>query len=244
MNSSSCFRFPRNGPRSVVVEASVADSAGRRLALLRLGLLVAFLITCGVALVFVGVDNLSDALEAVSKIPWGVVGFIWVYIALVVAFAPGSFATITSAAIFGFGTGLLISMTGATIGASLAFIISRKVGRKGVEMLLGDRLQNVDKFIGEREFVSILVLRLLPVVPFNGLNYASGLTSVRFSRYFPATILGMLPGATLTSWTVSQAGDMTSSSFLVGIGVTAVAVVGSGILARRYVSGRSLDASA
>ena len=227
-----------------MTDAGVSDSAGRRLALFRLGLLVLFLIVCGVALVFVGVDNLEDALEAVSESPWGVIGFIGVYIALVVAFAPGSFATITSAAIFGFGTGLLISMTGATIGASLAFLISRHVGRKGVEELLGDRLQNVDKFMGEREFLSILVLRLLPVVPFNGLNYASGLTSVRFSRYFPATILGMLPGATLTSWTVSQANDMTSSSFLIGIVVTVIAVIGSGILARRYVSGRTVDANA
>ena len=222
----------------------MSESSGRRLAILRLGLLVVSLVASAVVLlVVVGVDDLSDALEAVSESRWGVIGFIGLYIALVVAFAPGTFATITSAAVFGFGTGLLISMTGATIGASLAFLISRAVGRKGIEALLGDRLENAERFIGEREFLSILVLRLLPIVPFNALNYATGLTNVRFSRYLPATILGMLPGATLTSWTVSQANDMTSSSFLFGVVLTVIAVAGSAILARRYTSRRTVDAS-
>lgn len=214
--------------------------SGRSLALLRLGLLVVAIIVSGVVLLLLGGDSLSDALESASSSPWGVVGFIALYVVLVVAFAPGSFATITAAAVFGFGTGLLVAMTGATIGASIAFLISRLIGREGIVELLGDRIRNIDDFMGEREFVSILVLRLLPVVPFNGLNYAAGLTNVRFSRYFPATILGMLPGATLTTWTVSQANDMTSASFWIGVVVTVVAVGASIVVARRFTSGRTV----
>ena len=163
---------------------------------------------------------------------------------LVVAFAPGTFATITAAALFGFGNGLLVAVTGATIGASIAFFISRLIGRDGVMELFGDRVGQIDDFIGKREFVSVLVLRLLPIVPFNGLNYASGLTNLRFSRYLPASILGMLPGSALTSWTVSQAGDMTSSAFLIPAAITVIAVIGSAVIARRYTSGRAVDASA
>jgi len=222
----------------------MSEPSNRRLALLRLGLLVIAIIVSGIVLLVVGGDSLSEALEAASDSRWGIIGFIGLYIVLVVAFAPGTFATITAAAIFGFGTGLLVSMTGATIGASLAFLISRYIGREGVIELLGDRLQNIDRFMDKREFVSILVLRLLPVVPFNGLNYASGLTNVRFSRYFPATVLGMLPGATLTSWTVSQANDMTSGSFVFGVVLTVIAVGASIIVARRFTSSRAVDASA
>jgi len=222
----------------------MSGSSNRRLALLRLGLLIVALVASGIVLLVVGGDSLGDALEAASDSPWGIIGFIGLYVLLVIAFAPGSFATITAAAVFGFGTGLLVSMTGATVGASLAFVISRYIGRDGVIELFGERLENIDRFMGDREFVSILVLRLLPVVPFNGLNYAAGLTSVRFSRYFPATVLGMLPGATLTSWTVSQANDMTSGPFLFGVVLTVLAVGASLIFARRYASSRAVDASA
>ncbi len=219
-------------------------SPNRRLAVLRLGLLVAALVISGLVLFFVGGDSLGGALESASDSPWGVVGFIALYVVLVVAFAPGTFATITAAAVFGFGTGLLVSVTGATIGASLAFLISRFIGRDGVMELFGNRVGRIDDFIGKREFVSVLILRLLPIVPFNGLNYASGLTNLRFSRYVPASILGMLPGTALTSWTVSQAGDMTSSAFVIPAVITVLAILGSIVVARRYTSGRTVDASA
>ena len=219
-------------------------SPNRRLAVLRLGLLVAALVISGLVLFFVGGDSLGGALESASDSPWGVVGFIALYVVLVVAFAPGTFATITAAAVFVFGTGLLVSVTGATIGASLAFLISRFIGRDGVMELFGNRVGRIDDFIGKREFVSVLILRLLPIVPFNGLNYASGLTNLRFSRYVPASILGMLPGTALTSWTVSQAGDMTSSAFVIPAVITVLAILGSIVVARRYTSGRTVDASA
>ena len=110
--------------------------------------------------------------------------------------------------------------------------------------LFGNRVGRIDDFIGKREFVSVLILRLLPIVPFNGLNYASGLTNLRFSRYVPASILGMLPGTALTSWTVSQAGDMTSSAFVIPAVITVLAILGSIVVAGRYTSGRTVDASA
>lgn len=222
----------------------MSGSSGRRLAILRLGLLVAAIAVSGAVLLLVGGDKLSEALEAASDSTWGVIGFIVLYIALVVAFAPGTFGTITAAAVFGFGTGLLVSMTGATIGASIAFVISRHIGRDGVVQLLGDRVRSVDDFVGEREFVSILILRLLPIVPFNALNYAAGLTNVRFSWYLAATIVGMAPGATLTSWTVSQANDLSSASFWVGVVLSVVAVGASILVARRLAAGRSINAGA
>ena len=218
----------------------MSESPKRRLAVLRLGLLFATLVISAVVLlVFVGTESLADALEAVSNSPWGIAGFIAVYIVLVVAFAPGSFATVTAAALFGFSGGLFVAMTGATIGSALAFLIARVIGREGVVELFGDRVGRVDDFISEREFLSIFVLRLLPIVPFNGLNYASGLTNVRFSRYVPASILGILPGTALTSWTVSQAGDMTSSAFLIPAVITGIAIIASIVVARRVTSGRS-----
>ena len=153
-----------------------------RLAVIRFGVLVVVVLALGIGIAVFGTDDLGSAMESAADSPWGVVAFIAVYAVLVVLMAPGTAATITSAAVFGFGLGLLVSAIGATLGAMMAFVISRTVGREGAVELLGKRLQSVDEFISKREFLSIFVLRLLPVVPFNGLNYAAGLIAVRYSR--------------------------------------------------------------
>ena len=110
--------------------------------------------------------------------------------------------------------------------------------------LLGERLSRIDDFVGEREFVSVLILRMMPIMPFNIVNYGIGLTRVRFSRYFLATVLGMAPGSTLTTFTVSRASEPGSTGFLVGIGLTVLTVGLSIIVARRISSRGSVDSSA
>ena len=214
------------------------DTANKTLAIARLLLFLALVIGALVGVAIFGTDGIRDALEQASDSRWGVIGFIVLYALLVIAFAPGTVATITAAAIFGFTTGLVVSMTGASLGATGAFMISRALGRDGVVALLGDRLSRIDDFLGEREFVSILVLRLLPIVPFNGLNYAAGLSSVRLRNYVAATVLGILPGTTLTTFTVSRSGSPGSSGFLVGIGLTVAAFVVSSFFARRALARR------
>jgi len=222
----------------------VSDRQSNTLAILRLGLLAVLLIIFGGGLITLGTDGMGDLLEQASESRWGIVGFIAVYILLVVAFAPGTAATITSAVVFGFGTGLFVSLIGASIGATAAFVISRALGRDGAVALLGDRLASIDEFLGKREFISLLILRLLPVVPFNGLNYASGLSSVKLRNYVPATILGILPGTTLTTFTVSRAGEPSSAGFIFGVILTVVAIIVSTVLAKRATSRRSIDPSA
>lgn len=217
------------------------DTANKTLAIVRLFIFIALVIGALVSIAIFGADGIRDALEQASTSRWGAVGFIILYAILVIAFAPGTVATITSAAVFGFGTGLVVSMAGASLGATGAFIISRALGRDGVVALLGDRLSRIDDFLGEREFLSILVLRLLPIVPFNGLNYAAGLSSVRLRNYVAATVLGILPGTTLTTFTVSRSGSPGSNGFLFGIGLTVVAFVVSTFLARRTLARRKIN---
>jgi len=210
-----------------------------RLAVIRFGLLVVVVLALGIGLAVAGTDEIRSTMETAADSQLSLVVFIAVYAALVVIMAPGTAATITSALIFGFGRGLFVSLVGATLGAMVAFIISKTIGREGARALLGKRLQSIDEFVTKREFLSIFVLRLLPVVPFNGLNYAAGLSAVRFSRYVPATVLGILPGTALTTFTTSRADDPTSPAFMIAIVGVVIAVVGSGFLARRFAASRS-----
>jgi uncharacterized membrane protein YdjX (TVP38/TMEM64 family) len=135
--------------------------------------------------------------------------FIAGYAAAVVAFVPGSLLTLAAGAIFGLGWGTLYVLIAATLGASLAFLVARYVARGFIEQrLAGDpRLAAIDRAIGEEGRKIVLLLRLSPAFPFNLLNYALGLTRVRFGDYLIASV-GMLPGTLLYVYSGKLAGDV------------------------------------
>ena len=102
------------------------------------------------------------------------------FYSIATAFAlPGSMLTIAGGAVFGFWWGALYNSIGANIGANAAYSIARALGREGVERLGGNRLQGLHHATETHGFFGLLVLRLVPLVPFNALNFGSGLTRLR-----------------------------------------------------------------
>ena len=107
------------------------------------------------------------------------------------------------------------------------------LGRDAVQHFTGTRLQTLDRCLARRGFWAVLAARLVPVVPFNALNYLCGLTGVRPSRYALATILGILPGTTAYVAVGAYGHQPGSLPFLTAIGaLIALSVVGA-IVARR-----------
>jgi len=129
---------------------------------------------------------------------WAPLVFILGYAVGTVAFAPGSLLTLASGAIFGLVWGTVYAWTGATLGACAAFLIARYVARGWVERKLEDRprFRALDGSIGRDGGKIVALLRLAPVFPFVLLNYALGLTKVRFVHYALAC-LAMAPGTLL-----------------------------------------------
>ena len=140
---------------------------------------------------------------------WGPAVFIAGYIGATVAFVPGSVLTLAAGAIFGFVSGTAYVMVGATIGAALAFLVARYIARGAIEDRFqgNERFAAIDRAVGRDGLKIVLLLRLSPVFPFNLLNYALGLTSVRFIDYLTACI-GMVPGTLLYIYYGKVAGDV------------------------------------
>ncbi len=140
---------------------------------------------------------------------WGPVAFIAGYALAAVAFVPGSLLTLAAGAIFGLGKGTALVLIAATLGASAAFLVSRYLARGFVERRLAgnERFAAIDRAIGTEGRKIVLLLRLSPVFPFNLLNYALGLTRVRFVDYLVASV-GMLPGTLLYVYYGKVAGDV------------------------------------
>ena len=196
-------------------------------------MLVVALVGAGVGLAIGGTDGARDLLTEVGESNWGFIAFVATYALTVVLLLPGTLGTVTAGAVFGFPVGAAAALAGATMGSTCAFIISRAMGRDGAQSLFGSRLSNIDDFIGRNDFTSILVLRLMPIVPFNLLNYGSGLTSVRLSRYVLASVIGMAPATLLATGLGAQADNPRGITFLVLLGTLLVVLVGSSLWARR-----------
>lgn len=126
--------------------------------------------------------------------------FIALYAAATVLFLPGSVITLAGGVLFGPVWGTLWSLTGATLGAALAFLIARYLGGDWIARRAGPRLSRLNDGVAAEGWRFIAFVRLVPLFPFNLLNYALGLTRIAFLPYVLASALFMLPGALAFTW--------------------------------------------
>ncbi len=121
--------------------------------------------------------------------------FMALYAAATVLFLPGSVLTITGGALFGPVWGTLYSLTGATLGATLAFLVARYLASGWVARKAGGRLKQLIEGVEKESWHFIAFVRLVPLFPFNLLNYALGLTRIKLSHFIVTSYICMLPGA-------------------------------------------------
>jgi uncharacterized membrane protein YdjX (TVP38/TMEM64 family) len=112
-----------------------------------------------------------------------------------VAALPGSALSVSGGILFGSVWGVVLVSIGSTIGASLAFLISRYLAREPTANWLAknERFRKLDRMTEQHGWIIVLLTRLVPLFPFNLLNYGFGLTRVRFRTYVLWSWIGMLP---------------------------------------------------
>jgi len=124
----------------------------------------------------------------------GPIIFMLIYAIGTVFFLPGSVITLAGGALFGPLMGTFYNLTGATLGATLAFLIARYLAADTVEQKAAGRLKQLKQGVEQEGWRFIAFVRLVPLFPFNLLNYALGLTRIKLSHYIIASYICMLPG--------------------------------------------------
>lgn len=165
---------------------------------------------------------------------WGPVVYVLAYAILTVAFFPVSIVTVVGGALFGSVLGTMLTVVGATIGALGSFLIGRRIGRRSVEALAGERVAAIDGWLTRRGFVAILYARLLPIFPFNALNYIAGVTGLRLRDYAVGTFVGIIPGTFAFSALGGNLDDRTSPQFLGSVALIVLLLILGPILAKRF----------
>lgn len=135
---------------------------------------------------------------------------------------PGLPISIAGATVFGPFWGVVYTIIGATLGACLAFLIARYAARDWVERrLVGSRWSKLDRETAQNGWKAVAFTRLIPLFPFNLLNFAFGLTKIPFLQYAVATFIFMLPGTiafiTFSSSLLGLLKGKVSREFFIGI---------------------------
>lgn len=121
--------------------------------------------------------------------------FFAAYVAVTALSLPGAVIfTLAAGATFGFLTGLVLVSFASTIGATLAFLISRFLFRDTVQKKFGTHLETINRGVRDEGAFYLFTLRLIPAFPFFAVNLLMGLTPIKTAVYAIVSQLGMLPG--------------------------------------------------
>jgi phosphatidylserine/phosphatidylglycerophosphate/cardiolipin synthase-like enzyme/uncharacterized membrane protein YdjX (TVP38/TMEM64 family) len=130
----------------------------------------------------------------------------------VLAFVAGGFVlfplTLLMAAtviVFGPLQGSAYTLLGASLSGALTFAIGRHLGRETVRRLAGRRLNELSRRLGDRGLMAVLFARIVPVGPFSIVNIVAGASHIRWRDFLLGTVLGLIPGVTVTSIFVDRA---------------------------------------
>ncbi|OWV31085.1 FAD-dependent oxidoreductase [Halomonas campaniensis] len=154
----------------------------------------------------------SDFQTAFNQYPWQVAGaFFAVYVVMTALSLPGAtLLTLLGGALFGLGWGLLIISFASTMGATLAFLLSRFLFRNPIEKRFPRQFAAVNRGVERDGALYLFTLRLVPVFPFFMINLIMGLTRIKTVTFYWVSQVAMLPGTAIYVNAGGQLGDLES----------------------------------
>lgn len=176
---------------------------------------------------FVGISRLTP--ESIRNIVlsfgwWGPVVYIVMYSIRPLLLFPAIVLTLAGGLAFGPWWGTFYVVVGGVMGASLCFVIARLLGSKKLQKYMGkySQLQLFENQLEVNGFRTMLIMRLVPIFPYDPVSYLAGLSKIRFQDYVLATTIGMIPGAFAYNVLGYSLLDVFSSTFLLAIGLLVI----------------------
>ena len=186
-------------------------------------------------------QQLQQALQQTGG--WAPVLYIGLFILLPAFFFPVAVLALAGGLLFGLWWGSVYTFIGAVLNCALMFLLARYVGRSQVQRLVEQKLspqwqRRLQMADGKEGFLLLIILRLIPTVPHNLINYSIGLTGISFSSYLLASAIGIIPG----TFAFINIGDKTleagSPSFWIAIGLLVLLLVVTGLLGKKLFPGQ------
>lgn len=146
---------------------------------------------------------------------------------------PGTPLTLLSGALFGIVAGTVIALIGNTLGAILAFLLSRYIFREYIQNKILPKYPKIlkyEKSLEKKAVATVVLLRLIPIFPFNGLNFLLGVTNIPLSKYAIGSFVGMIPGTFLFVYFGESLGSMS----LVNVSLALLGIILLTYIGKKY----------
>ena len=196
-------------------------------------LLILGTIICKILSINIGVEDIQEYVSSFGRLAPLV--YIIMFALVPLTLFPDSILAIGGGMVFGLFKGYIYTLIGALIGATISFYISRKLGRAFVKKLTKEKLDNIEELINSKGFFIVLILRLVPLFPFDIISYGSGLTSIKYKDFLLATIIGTIPGILVFTNIGAQSVNIGSNSFYISIMGLILLVLLSLILKNKFL---------
>jgi uncharacterized membrane protein YdjX (TVP38/TMEM64 family)/rhodanese-related sulfurtransferase len=131
---------------------------------------------------------------------WAPLAYVALFAVGAILFVPGAIFGLAGGALFGPLWGTILSLAGATLGATAAFVAARYLAADWVRRKCGGRLEQLIAGVEAEGWRFVAFVRLVPLFPFNLLNYALGLTRIPLAHYVLASLVCMAPGSLAYTW--------------------------------------------
>lgn len=142
--------------------------------------------------------------DSIEGFWWAPLVFIGLYAVLTTVGVPMVVMTFVAGFTFGAMYGTLYVLIGANIGANLAFDLARYLGRDFISRYIRGPIDRIDRQLRNKGFLRMLQLRLIPLIPFNLLNFAAGLSGIRKIHYVLGTMIGITPSTFIYAYTAAS----------------------------------------
>lgn len=166
----------------------------------RIWLLLIFVVIVAGLLLFDARQLVQSSLAWVENLGgWGPIIFVLTYTVAAVAFVPASALTLGAGALFGVVTGSVLVSIASTAAAAISFLIGRYMAHDWVTAKVenSDRFKSIHDAVRTDGWKLVALTRLSPIFPFSFINYAYGLTPVKFWHYLLASWIAMMPATVM-----------------------------------------------
>lgn len=169
---------------------------------------------------------------------WAPACYVFLFAVLPAFFFPVAVLALAGGLLFGLWWGSIYTFVGAVLNCTIMFLLARYAGREKVEALIQKKLspawqQRLQNLSGSGGFLLLVILRLIPAVPYNLINYAFGLTGMPFRTYILASAIGIIPGTLAFINIGDKAMDVTSPDFWIAIGLLVALLAVTGFLGKK-----------
>lgn len=200
------------------------------------------------AFVFSGATSQSVQTLVTSFGVFAPIAYVVLFALLPVVFFPVAILAVAGGLMFGLVRGSVYTLLGAAINCALMFLLSRFVGHRKIQSLVEQRMrpfwqERLALASGRSGFFLLFLLRLIPAVPYGLINYAFGLSEMRFWPYMLASVVGIIPGTIVFINLGDKAFDITSPSFWIAVALIVLLFVVTLFLGKKLFpnSNQSMD---